>query len=355
MTEQSQVVEISEREHSVLRTLVDLYITGGQPIGSRTLSRVSGIDISAASIRNVMCDLEELGLLRSPHTSAGRIPTTKAYRMFVDTMMNVRPLGPGTVRELKQALDPKLSEQQLVKVASNYLSGITQMAGMVTIPRRAEQSIQQVEFVPLSDKRVLAILITRSSEIQNRIIQVDRDYTKQELEYVSNYINEELADRPLEEMRDILHEQLVRAKEDMNEQMQKLIEFADLVFDNGSTSDKSSDDEDIVVAGESNLIGHSDLSDADKLRSLFEAFEKKRDIYHLLERCGHADGVQVFIGKESGFEALDDYSLISATYHADHQPVGVLGVIGPKRMAYERVVSAVDVTSKLLSAALKSS
>lgn len=350
MSDKTSLFEFSDREQHVLKLLVDHYINDGQPVGSRTLSKLPGISISAASVRNVMGDLEQMGLLTSPHTSAGRIPTSKAYRVFVDTLLEVRPLEAGTVKDMTMALDPTLTDQSLIKIASSYLSGVTTMAGVVTIPKRGEQSMRQIEFMPLSDKRVLAILIIDNKEVQNRIIQVERDYTKSELEEVANYLNTEYLGRPLTEIRDALRADLQKAREDMSQKMQTMIEVAGKMFD-----PDENEAEDMFVAGETNLMSHADLSNVDTLKVLFEAFQQKRDIYHLLERCISADGVQIFIGQESGYDMLDDCSLVTSPYEVEGEVVGVLGVIGPKRMAYDRVIPVVDLTSKLLSAALNSS
>jgi len=353
MNDSNTQFEFSEREQHVLRLLVDHYINDGQPVGSRTLSKLPGIDISAASVRNVMGDLEQMGLLKSPHTSAGRIPTSKGYRVFVDTMLQVKTLSDETVDSLRSALDPSLSPQSLAKIASNCLSGVTAMAGMVSVPKRSEYSLRQIEFLPLSNKRVLAILIVNNQEVQNRIIPVDKDYSKAELESVAQYLNAEYMDKPLSEMRDIMRAELQRTKEDMNQHMEAMIEVAGKVFE---PDDKQTADEqdDMVVAGETNLMTHAELSNVDTLKALFDAFSTKRDVFHLLERCVSAEGVQIFIGQESGHDILDDCSLITSPYEVEGTVVGVLGVIGPKRMAYDRVIPVVDITSKLLSAALNS-
>ncbi len=345
-------LEFSEREQHILKLLVDHYIAEGTPVGSRTLSKLPGIDISAASVRNVMGDLEQMGLLKSPHTSAGRVPTSKAWRVFVDSMLEVRQLDNKTIAQFKSALDPKLSEQKLVKAASNYLSGFTRMAGMVTVPKRESKSLKQVEFIPLSDKRVLAILISSETEVQNRIIRVDRDYSKDELEKFSRMLNAEYLGKPLNEVRDLLRDDLQKSRDAMSVSMQAMIDVAGEVFADDSTT--GDDEESMVFAGETNLIQHSDLNDVSMLRDLFDVFQSKRDIYHLLEQCLSAEGVQIFIGRESGYDALGECSLVTAPYEMDGKVLGVLGVVGPKRMAYDQVIPVVDITSKLLSAALNS-
>jgi len=347
-------IEFSEREQHILKLLVDHYIAEGQPVGSRTLSRMPGIDISAASVRNVMGDLEQMGLLKSPHTSAGRIPTSKAWRVFVDTMLEVRQLDDKTINDFRTALDPKLSEQGLVKTASSYLSGFTRMAGMVTVPKHEGKALQQVEFLPLSDRRILAILIMNDSEVQNRIIRVDRDYEKDELEAFSRQLNAEYLGKSLQEVRDLLHEELQHKRDAMSKSMQFMIDVAGEVFVDPEDQRDENMDENMIVAGETNLMRHADLSNMETLKELFDAFHSKRDIYHLLEQCLSADGVQIFIGRESGYDALGECSLVTAPYETDGKVLGVLGVVGPKRMAYDQVIPVVDIASKLLSAALNS-
>ncbi len=346
----SRELDVSERERNILRMLVDHYINDGQPVGSRTLSKLPGVGISAASVRNVMGDLEEMGLLKSPHTSAGRVPTSAAYRIFVDSMLEYRELEHGAIAKIKSALDPSLSDQQLIKVASNYLSGMTEMAGMITVPKREQVAVKQIEFLPMSEQRVLAILIHGNDEIDNRVIKMDRDYSKAELEEFARFLNQEYLGRPLSEVRSELQNELHKVRDDMSQRMKLMIELAGEVLHEG----KQEANDDLLVAGETNLMAHKDLSDVSMLRELFEAFQQKRDIYHLLEQCISAEGVQIFIGKEAGFDVLQDCSLITSSYEVDGSIVGVMGVVGPKRMAYDKVIPVVDITSKLLSAALNS-
>lgn len=343
------VFEFTEREQHILKLLVDHYIEQGTPVGSRTLSRLPGIDISAASVRNVMGDLEHMGLLKSPHTSAGRVPTSAAFRVFVDSLLEVQPPNDDTVTHIRGLLDPSLNDQALVKVASNYLSGFTRMAGMVTVPKREEKPIQQVEFLPLSDRRVLVVLIISDTDIQNRIIHVARDYTKDELAEFARELNSEYLGRSLAEVRDRMRTELQRTRDDMGSSMQMMIDVAGQVFDNTTDNEE---DNNMLVAGETNLMDHADLGDVSKLRELFDAFQQKRDIFHLLERCASAEGVQIFIGRESGYDALGECSVVTAPYEINGKLLGVLGVVGPKRMSYAEVIPVVDVTSKLLSAAL---
>ncbi|MBX2885700.1 MAG: heat-inducible transcriptional repressor HrcA [Granulosicoccus sp.] len=343
------VYEFTEREQHILKLLVDHYIEEGTPVGSRTLSRLPGIDISAASVRNVMGDLEHMGLLKSPHTSAGRVPTSAAFRVFVDNLLEVQPPDETTVEQIRGVLDPSMGDQALIKTASNYLSGFTRMAGMVTVPKREEKPLQQIEFLPLSDRRVLVILIISEDEIQNEIIHVERDYSKEELAAFARKLNAEYLGRPLADVRQLMRAELERTCEDMSNTMKLMIDVAGQVF--GPEKEDNLNDN-MVVAGETNLMEHADLGDVTKLRELFDAFQQKRDIFHLLERCASAEGVQIFIGKESGYDVLGSCSVVTAPYEIDGKLLGVLGVVGPKRMSYAQVIPVVDVTSKLLSAAL---
>ncbi|MFK7890641.1 MAG: heat-inducible transcriptional repressor HrcA [Granulosicoccus sp.] len=343
--------EFTEREQKILKLLIDHYIHDGIPVGSRTLSRLPGIDISAASVRNVMGDLEHMGLLKSPHTSSGRIPTSAAFRVFVDSLLEVKPPDESTVERIRAALDPSLNKQALIKNVSSYLSGFTRMAGMVTVPKIEEKPLQQLEFLPLSDKRLLVILIINDDEVQNRIIHVERDYTADELAEFSRRLNDEYLGRTLSEVRTRIHNELENTREDMSQSMKIMIDVAGQVFGPESESDDDIDDT-MVVAGETNLMEHAEFDDVSKLRELFDVFQQKRDMFHLLERCASADGVQIFIGRESGYDALGSCSVVTAPYKVDGKLLGVLGVVGPKRMAYAQVIPVVDVTSKLLSAAL---
>ncbi len=351
MTAQSVDNPISERAQHLLKVLVERYIREGQPVGSRTLSRDSGLELSPASIRNIMADLEELGFVAAPHTSAGRIPTVKGYRFFVDTLIKVRPLNLREIQRLQQHLTGnEYDPRALVASASSLLSGITHMAGVVTVPRREQAAWRQIEFLPLSDRRVLAILVVNEREVQNRILQLDRDYTEDELQRAANYLNDLFRGRGTREVRERLLAELRETRATMNDSMSAAIGIAEKVFER----DTEVDEDGFVLAGETNLMEFAELSDVEKLRGLFDAFSRKRDILHLLDNCIAADGVQIFIGEEAGYKVLDDCSVITAPYTVDEDVVGVLGVIGPTRMAYERVIPIVDVTAKLLGAALKS-
>ena len=343
---------LSDRAQRLLKALVEAYIRDGQPVGSRTLTRESGLLLSSATVRNTMADLEELGLVASPHTSAGRVPTDRGYRFFVDTLLKWKPVDAPAEHELTRRLaehgdDPKA----LVASASQLLSTVTRLAGLVTVPRPTHAALTQIEFMALSENRVLAILVTNGREVQNRVLQLARSYTPDELRRASNFLTEQCAGRELAEGRKRLLSELSETRHSMNQLMQDAITLAQHMF---AQTGLGAEPGDVVIAGETNLMGFAELSNVEKLRGLFEAFNEKRDILHILDQCLGADRVQIFIGQESGYSILDDCTLISAPYTVDNEVVGVLGVIGPTRMAYERVIPIVDLTARLVGAALNS-
>ncbi|ALP52774.1 HrcA family transcriptional regulator [Candidatus Tenderia electrophaga] len=340
---------LNERSQHLLRTLIETYIQQGQPVGSRSLAHDSGLDISAATVRNVMADLEALGLIVSPHTSAGRIPTAKGYRLFVDSLLQVKPLQSAEVKRIEHELQGASlhNTEMLISRASGLLSDVTRLAGVVMVPNQGGMSLQHIEFMPLSGKRVLAILVISSTDVRNVIIDAGRDYAKSELEQIANYLNAAFAGKGLRAVRETLLREMRETKADMDAVMQSAIEMADKVF-----SGSEGGDGDYVMAGQTNLMEVSELSQVERLRRLFEAFNEKRDILYLLDNSMQAKGVKIFIGEESGYQVLDECSVVTAPYEVDGQCLGVLGVIGPTRMAYERVIPIVDVTAKLLGYAL---
>src|SRR5450631_1637183 len=327
---------LSERAQLLLKALIENYIRDGQPVGSRTLSRDSGLSLSSATIRNVMADLEDLGFVASPHTSAGRIPTDKGYRFFVDTLLKLKPLHHEEIEEIERRLGIDApTGRSLVRTVSQ------------TLPNPNYIVLSHIEFVVLSENRALAIMVMDNREVQNRVIHLDRHYSSEELRTAANYLNEEFSGRSLPDVRAQLIRQLQETRQHMNQLMLDAIQVAQKVFDT-----KTDERVEYVIAGETNLMGFAELSNVDRLRRLFEAFNEKHDILQLLDSCLRADGIQIFIGHESGYRILDDISVVTAPYMVDNQVVGVLGIIGPTRMAYERVIPIVDITAKLLGAAL---
>jgi heat-inducible transcriptional repressor len=338
-----------ERAQILLRILVDKYIRDGHPVGSQTLLRDSGLDLSPATIRNIVADLEELGFVSSPHTSSGRVPTTKGYRFFVDTLIKLTPPKGEDLLRFSRRLDEVSGDPQALALSvSTLLSAVTKLAGIVTVPRRAQASLRHIEFLPLSGQRVLAILVINDREVQNKIVNVQRDFGTDELKRASNYLNERCGGRSLPQVRDLLLGELKKTRASMNALMVDAIEMAQKVFPEGEPEPE------FVMAGETNLMGLEQIGDIEILKGLFEAFGRQRDILHLLDQSMRAEGVQIFIGHESGYQLLDSCSIVAAPYATEDDTMGVLGVIGPTRMAYERVIPIVDITAKLLGRALKS-
>lgn len=335
---------MDKRAQILLKTLVEHYISDGQPIGSRTLLQHSGLDVSTATIRNVMSDLEHMGFVASPHTSAGRVPTQKGYRLFVDSLLTVQPLDSQAIQQLKSGLSSP-NPNELINNAADMLSQLTQFAGVVMTPKRKRVAFKHLEFLTLSDKRILVIIVTHDGNVQNRIIITEKPFSPAELTQASNYFNTHFSGQTFEEVQQKLHEELKQMQSDMNTLMSAALE----------ASGKSAEEDNVVIAGERKLLQVDDLSaNVTSLRKLFEIFERRTSLMQLLDNSQRAEGVQIFIGGESGYLPLDECSMITAPYEADGQVVGTLGVIGPTRMAYERVIPIVDITAKLLSNALSS-
>lgn len=339
---------LSERSLHLLTALVDRYIREGQPVGSKALSEV--LPLSSASIRNVMAELEDRGYLQSPHTSAGRVPTDRAYRLFVDTrIMADQPLEKLLTQEVKQQFDTNLSPAKIAESVSGILSDLTRQAGLVMLPRSQQHWFRLIDFLPLAENRVLVVLVLNEEEVQNRVIHTDRAYSEKELQQAARYINEHFAGRTVDSVRQSLVDSMREDKSAIDQLMELAIDLAGQALD--EVAPKESD---YVVAGQANLMDEQS-SNMERLRELFEAFQQKKDILHLMERCSSGQGVQIFIGEESGYDVLGDFSVITAPYESQGVPVGVLGVIGPRRMAYDKVVPMVDITARLLGVALKSS
>ena len=334
---------LDQRARSLLKTLVERYIADGQPVGSRALSRYSGLELSPATIRNAMADLEELGFIASPHTSAGRIPTPRGYRLFVDTLMTVRPLDESARQEMKEHLLPD-QPQRVISAAAQMLSELSQFAGVVTAPKR-KTTFRHIEFLNLSEKRVLLILVTPDGDVQNRILFTSTPYSQSQLIEAANFINQHYAGVEFDLIRGRIREELKELREDIMRLTQAAMEAGGQAL--AETNDS------YVLSGEKNLLGVSDLSsNMERLRRLFDMFEHKTGLMQLLETSSHAEGVQIFIGGESKLVPLDEMSVVTAPYEVDGRIVGTLGVIGPTRMAYERVIPIVDITARLLSNAL---
>ena len=347
MSTDSTLDNLNERSQQLFKVLVERYISDGQPVASKTLSSNERINLSPATVRNIMADLEDLGLIISPHTSAGRVPTAQGYRVFVDNLVTVKPLRSKAVESLRQELGIDGSQEGLIAKASSMLSGMTKMAGVVTLPRYEAVILRHIEFLPLTSNRILVILVVNKQEVQNRVINTERAFTESELTQTANYLNQEFKGKDLSQIRQSVLESMKQERDDMQLIMKMAIEMTDNVV-----SEKTRDD--FVMAGQTNLMDYAEMADMGKLRHLFDAFNTKRDVLHVLDQSIQAEGMQVFIGEESGYSAFESCSVITAPYKMSEEVVGVLGVIGPTRMAYDRVIPLVDVTAKLLGSLLSS-
>jgi len=332
------------RARQLLRTLVSRHIRDGEPIGSQTLARHAGLDLSAATIRNILASMEDVGLLASPHSSAGRIPTTQGYRLFVDSLLKIKPLGEAELSLLRSELPAGAGTNALLGNTSELLSAMTRFAGMVSVPKREVFAFRQIEFVALDPQRVLAILVFADNEVQNRVVQVRRAFDPAELEHAANYLNSHFAGQTLAQIRAALLRDLRNARSELEQLLSMSVALAEQAFAPGH--------DDMLVSGQTRLMGLQDLADLDRLRALFEAFAEKRELLQLLERTAKAPGMRVFIGEETGLAPLEGMSLVSAPYGIEGRMLGVLGVIGPSRMAYDRVIPVVEATAAALGAAL---
>lgn len=331
---------VNERAQILLKTLVEHYIAEGQPIGSAKLLAQSGLGVSPATIRNVMSDLEKLGFIASPHTSAGRVPTLKGYRMFVDNLLTVQDIDQTAVNQLKNGLSSP-NQKELINQAADMLSQLTAFAGVVMTPKRERIGLKHLEFLSLSEKRILVIIVSDDGNVQNRVIMLDKPVEANQLTHASNYFNQHFAGLTHDEAQAQLHAELKKMQGEINTLMQAALD------------QNSEEQEDVVIAGERNLLKVDELStNVGSLRKVFEVFEQRTALVQLLDKSQKAEGIQIFIGGESSYLPLDECSMVTAPYTADGSVVGTLGVIGPTRMAYERVIPIVDITSKLLSNAL---
>jgi heat-inducible transcriptional repressor len=334
-------MQLDNRAQTLLKTLIERYIADGQPVGSRALSKISGLELSPATIRNIMSDLEDMGFVASPHTSAGRIPTPRGYRVFVDTLLTVESIDEAALENRLQSHPTLNSPHKIIANTAQVLSSLSQFASVVMTPRR-ESVFQQIEFLRLSEKRILLVIVGPGGDVQNRLLQTDIDYTPSQLTQAANYINQHYGGLGFDEVRLRLQNELRQLRDDMTSLMQAAVEAG---------SDAMTDD--VVISGERNLLSIADLSsNMTSLRKLFDMFEQKTSLMQLLDISSKASGVQIFIGGESELMPMDDMSMVTAPYAVNGKIVGTLGVIGPTRMAYERVIPIVDITARLLSGVL---
>ena len=337
----------SHRARRILSAIVDKYIQEGIPIGSKSLSLADNIGLSPASIRNVMSDLEELGFIASPYTSSGRVPTSKGYRFFIDSLLILQPVEATELERIKRRVNLNESNSRELAISvSNTLSAITKLAGIVTIPKQQVTRLKEIDFIKLSEKRILAIIVMNETEVENRILQMKRDYSKDELKQASNYLNTHYEGRSLSYIKKHLSNELMQTKEAVNSSMSDLIDIADQVLD-------FTESDEYIVAGQRRLMDFHELSDIKKLRQLFDAFKEKQQLLELLDKSMSTDGIQIFIGEESGYQMFDNCTLITSPYTTEDGAIGVLGVIGPTRIAYQKVIPIVEIIAKLLGKSLK--
>ena len=336
-------MEIDTRTQHLLKTLINHHIADGQPVGSKTLTASSGLDLSSASIRNIMKDLEDAGFISSPHTSAGRIPTHKGYRFFVDSLVTMKSPNKADLDILQSSLQTSNSKD-LVNITADTLSSMTNFAGVVMLPKAKKISFKHIEFLNLSTKRILVIIVTSDGSVQNRVLDTQEEYDQSTLIEASNFFNDHYKDLDISKIKEKIIDELSTMKKNMTNLMSAAVEL--------SISPKL--DENLILTGQGKLLDTVDLSQNVKsIKKIIELFEKKTALLQLLEKSHHSSGMQIFIGEESGYQALDECSIVTAPYQSDGEVLGILGVIGPTRMAYERVIPIVDITAKMLSKSIK--
>ena len=340
---------LNPRSEILLKTLIEQYIEGGHPVGSKQLLKRSGLGVSAATIRNVMADLENLGLVHSPHTSAGRVPTQSGYRLFVDSLIHVKPVSPGISQEFAASFSGEVDIDTLIQSASSLLSDVTHFAGVVMVSSSDQGVFKQIEFLNLGQHRLLVILVSQQGRVQNRVITTDREYSPAELVEAANFFNETFSGQSLESVKMMLLRGMEKDTAGMNRVIQEAITLARQAFNS-----EKGDEKNLMVSGEEQLIDVPDLSDNETLRRLFGSFKTKQDLLDLLQRSLGVDGIKIFIGEESGHQAFADCSVVTAPFGREGERVGTLGVVGPTRMDYEEIIPIVDITARLLSNALSS-
>ena len=340
--------DVDLRAQQLFKLLVEHYIADGTPVASKALAMLPEVQVSSATVRSVMGDLEALGLVSSPHTSAGKVPTQLGLRFFVDTLLSVEPWQDARTKEIEAELNPDMSSSELVNAASNVLSQFTQMTCLITTPRRNQVSLRQIEFLRLDELRILVILVLSDREVQNRVIHLDKPFSDNELTQAAVLLNREFGGKPLMQVRHSVVASMQDDKDRMDELMQRALDMAAKAFE---SKEVEGDGQELLVSGERRLLDFT--PDTDKVKSLFEAISKKGRVLHLLDQCIESSGVQLFIGKESGYRPLGDMSLVTSSYKVNGELAGVLGVIGPTRMDYKDVIPVVDVTARVLSAAMR--
>lgn len=340
-------MNFNERSQLLFKNLMALYLNEGKPVGSSALAKLPDVGVSSATVRNVMADLERMGLIHSPHTSAGRIPTDQGFRVFVDSILTVQPVNMALERQVQQGLVQASTQHELLDSASNILSGLTGMASVVMVPNREQEVLRHIDFVRLGDRRALVVLVLNDQDIQNRIIEFEEDINAEQLVRAANYLNEHFAGRHLSEVKTLLVGRLDALRQNMDQLMLSIMEATDEVIEQ-----KMHQTMPYFVSGQTNLLNYQELADTEKLKALFHSFEEHSDMLKLFDKSLHAKGLQVFIGQECGNETYQNCSVITTPYEVDNEIMGVLGVIGPSRMPYDKIVPKVDMTARILSSLL---
>lgn len=341
-------MNLNDRSQLLFKHLMALYLNDGKPVGSSVLAKLPDVSVSSATVRNVMSDLEKMGLIHSPHTSAGRVPTDHGFRVFVDSILTVQPLNSSLTQQIQKGFTQAQTQEELLGSASNILSGLTGMASLVMLPNQQQEMLRHIDFVKLNDKRVLVVLVLNDQDVQNRIIEFEEDVSASQLIQAANYLNEHFAGRYLSEVKTLLVERLDELRKTMDALMLSIVEATDQVIEQ-----KMQNSAPYFVSGKTNLLNYDELADAEKLKALFHSFEEHSDMLSLLNKSMQANGVQVFIGSECGHESYQNCSVITTPYEREGEVMGVLGVVGPSRMPYDKIVPKVDMTARILSSLLK--
>lgn len=345
---QYEFMDLNERSQLLFKNLMSLYLNDGKPVGSTTLAKLPEVAVSSSTIRNVLADLERMGLIRAPHTSAGRIPTDYGFRVFVDSILTIQPINQLELNQIELGFEDAQTQDEIIGTASNLLSDMTNMASLIMLPNRDHEVLRHIDFVQLGAKRVLVVLVLNDQDIQNRIIELDEEVGTLELVEVANYLNQNFAGRTLTEAKHLLVERMDAIRHNMNNLMASVVEATDKVIDQ-----KMKNAAPYFVSGQTNLLNYEELADAEKLRALFQSFEHHNDLLRVFDKTLNSNGVQIFIGNECGDESYRDCSIVATPYEVDGEIMGVLGVVGPSRMPYDKIVPKVDMTAKILSSLLK--
>lgn len=343
-------MNFNDRSQLLFKNLMALYLNDGKPVGSSVLAKMPGVGVSSATIRNVMADLERMGLVHSPHTSAGRVPTDHGYRVFVDNILTVQPINQMLEEQIQQGFVQARTQDELFGSASNILSGLTGMASLVMLPNKEQEVLQHIDFVRLSENRLLVVLVLNEQDVQNRLIELEEPVSSEHLITLANYLNQHFAGKSLSKVKHLLVERMDELRQTMDQMMMSIVEATDEVIEKEMHAQMP-----YFVSGQTNLFNYQELADTEKLRALFQSFEEHSHMLKLFDKSMQAKGIQVFIGQECGNESYQNCSVITTPYDVDGEVVGVLGVVGPSRMQYDHIVPRVDMTAKILSSLLKSS